>query len=142
MIPRRVRGTLRSRTRRRTLHIGLLDQSIKVRRFRVSAAVIVTFISPLAFAASVSASVKTRSCGYTSPGYPARVGASANVSCQQARSVMEIVFASHGYAGDACYVGYRFRGCIVQGFKCFERGGAEFGHARCTKGRRRLITGN
>jgi hypothetical protein len=93
-------------------------------------------------AGSVSAALSTRSCGYTSPGYPVRVRASANVSCRQARHVMEVVFASHGYAGDACYAGYHFHGCTVQGFRCSEHGGAEFGHARCAKTRRRLIIGN
>jgi hypothetical protein len=93
-------------------------------------------------AGSVGAAVRTRSCGYTSPGYPVRVRASANVTCHQARHVMEVVFASHGYSGDPCYHGYRFHACTVQGFRCTEHGGAEFGNARCTKRRGSLITGD
>lgn len=103
---------------------------------------VVGAISMLLPAASVSAELSTRSCGYTSAGYPVRVRASANVGCHQALQVMEVVFASHGYAGDPCYTGYRFHGCMVQGFRCSEHGGAEFGHAWCTKARGRLITGN
>jgi hypothetical protein len=87
-----------------------------------------------------SAAVRTRTCGLTPPppGYPIRVRASTNVSCRQARRVVDVAYRVNGQRTQCTHR----HTCTVQGFRCvFSGHGPEFGHVRCTNARRRLIIG-
>ncbi|MGI8411421.1 MAG: hypothetical protein ACR2QA_02800 [Solirubrobacteraceae bacterium] len=70
------------------------------------------------------------------------VTASTNVTCPQARHVVEVAFAVNGHRNQ-CYAGHgNEHACTVQGFRCtFHGHGQEFGYVRCTKARRKLIFG-
>lgn len=98
----------------------------------------------LGFASVSEAKLKTRGCGSTRSGLPVSVRATRNVRCSTARHIISIVEGED--ASDLhCYSGPgRFHPCHVEGFYCTMKSvpQTDISSARCTKGRRQLITGN
>ncbi len=98
-------------------------------------------VTGLAFAPALPsvalAATKTRSCGSTSPGYPAEVRASQNVPCSQARRIIDEVIKG----SPQCYSGPgRFHPCTLEGFSCtaqFRPG--DWSRARCVDSNRLIL---